>query len=135
MKSTLRIGFVVIALACTAPVMARDSVAASVGSPAVVSIGAASIAVVSIHAGGEMIVESMRAVGNGIEVVLKGAAGASRAVVTLTTDAAKAASLGVGQSVKVVAVGSGYVLTASGKALGFIPGEEDKGLVRSARSQ
>ena len=89
----------------------------------------------AVICGGEMIVDSMRWVGKGVEVILKGAGNASRAVVTLTADAAKATSLAVGQSIKVVAVGSGYVLTASGKALGYVPGEDDKDLVRSARSQ
>ena len=139
MKSTLRFSLLVVVCSVVisgqAHSAAGDSVAGSVALPVVVSAVAGSVAVISLHAGGEMIVDSMRWVGKGVEVGLKGAGNASRAVLTLTADAAKGASLAVGQSVKVVAVGSGYVLTASGKALGYIPGEDDKDLVRSARSQ
>ena len=135
MKNVLCLSCTVITLAGATPAMASDSVAGSVASPFVASAAVSSAIAVSAYAGGEMIVESMRAVGNGMEVILKGAANASRVVLTLTTDVVKAASLGVGQSVKVVAEGSGHLLIASGKALCFIPGDEDQGLLRSAHSQ
>ena len=134
-RSSLLIAVCSVAISGQAHSAAGDSVSGSIASPVIVSAVAGSVAVMSVYAGGEMIVDSMRWVGKGVEVVLKGAGNASRAVLTLTADAAKGASLAVGQSVKVVAVGSGYVLTASGKALGYIPGEDDKDLVRSARSQ
>ena len=94
----------------------------------------ASIAVVSAYVGGVMVVESLRTVGEMVEVVFVGAGAASRAVLTLTADSVKASGLAVGQSVKVVAEGTGYLLIASGKALCFVPGDEEQSLVRSKRS-
>ncbi len=134
MKKVLCLSCMAIALAGAAPAQASDSVAGSVASPFVASAAVSSAVAVSAYAGGEMVVESMRAVGNGIEVILKGAAHASRVVLTLTADVVKAASLGVGQSVKVVAEGSGHLLVASGKALCFVPGDEDLVLMHSAPS-
>lgn len=131
--------FVLLALA--SPVGAQDSLrasgnasAASATSLAVVSIATASVVVVSAHAGSTMVVESMRTIGNLVEIVFRGTANASRAVLTVTAVAASAVGLAVGQSVKVVAEGSGYLLTAAGKALAFVPGEGDQQLVRSKRS-
>lgn len=124
MKSTLRFSLLVVVCSVVISGQAHSAAGDSVAgrsAPVVVSAVAGSVAVISLHAGGEMIVDSMRWVGKGVEVVLKGAGNASRAVLTLTADATKGASLAVGQSVKVVAVGSGYVLTASGKALAMFP--------------
>ncbi|MDP1612542.1 MAG: hypothetical protein Q8M11_15930 [Sulfuritalea sp.] len=132
---------IVVLLGLAAPAGAQDSLrasgnasAASAGSLAVVSIATASVVVVSAHAGGTMVVESLRTVGNVVEVVFRGAANASRAVLTVTAAAASAVGLAVGQTVKVVAEGSGYLLIAAGKALAFVPGESEQQLVRSKRS-
>lgn len=131
--------FVLLALA--APATAQDSLrasgnasAASAASLAVVSIATASVAVVSAHAGSTMVVESLRTIGNVVEVVFRGTANASRAVLTVTVAAASAVGLAVGRSVKVVAEGSGYLLIAAGKALAFVPGDSEQQLVRSTRS-
>lgn len=132
---------ILVLLALAAPVQAQDSSrasgnasAASAGSLAVVSIATASVVVVSAHAGSTMVVESLRVVGNVVEIVFRGAANASRAVLTVTAAAASAVGLAVGQTVKVVAEGSGYLLIAAGKALAFVPGESEQQLVRSKRS-
>jgi hypothetical protein len=135
MKNQLRPFALALFLACSAPVMARDSVAASTASVAVVSIAPASLAVVSAHVGSEMVVESIKVIGNVVEIVFKGAANASRVVLNVTADSAKATSIGVGQSIKVVAEGTGYLLIAAGKVLCFVPGEAEQALVRSSRSK
>ncbi len=134
MKMNLRLVVLALFMACSMPGMARDSATGSVASVAVVSIAPASIAVVSAYVGSAMVVESVTVIGDVVEIVLKGAANASRAVLTLTADSVKAASVGVGHSLKVVAEGTGYLLVASGKVLCFVPGEAEQALVRSSRS-
>ncbi len=124
-------------LASTNLSLAQDSgraSATSAGSTVAVSVTAASLPVLAIYAGGVMVVESVRTIGNGVEVVFKGAANASRAVVTVTAAAASGVALAAGQSVKVVAEGTGYVLVVAGKVLCHVPGKEDQSLVRSNRS-
>ncbi len=122
----------VMTISCCA--MAKDSGRDSAASLAAVSVAPASIAVVSAYVGGVMVVESVRTVGEMFEVVFKGAGAASQAVLTLTADSVKASGLAVGQSVKVVAEGTGYLLIVSGKALCFVSGDEEQSLVRSTRS-
>lgn len=128
-------------LSLTSPAIAQDSLrasgnasAASATSLAVVSVATASVVVVSAHAGGVMIVESVRAIGNVVEIVLKGAANASRAVITVTTAAASGVAIAAGQSVKVVPEGNGYLLITGTKVLCYVPAESDRQLVRSTRS-
>ncbi len=135
MKKHLRLAALALFIACSTPAMARDSATGSGVSVAVVSIAPASIAVVSAYVASEMVVESITVIGDVVEVVLKGAANASRAVLTLTADSVKAASVGAGHSIKVVAEGTGYLLVASGKVLCFVPGEAEQALVRSSRSK
>lgn len=138
MKLATCLGSIVLALSMVTAVSAQDSVRASGyasgASMAAVSIVPASVAVVSVHVGSVMIVESIRVVGDVVEVIFKGAAHASRAVVTVTAASVKATSLAVGQTVKVVAEGSGYLLVSAGKVLCFVPGEDDQKLIRSSRS-
>lgn len=113
----------------------RASTNASAASVFAVSVLPASMAVLSVHAGAVMVVESIKAVGSLVEVVFKGIGNASRAVVTVTAAAATSVGLAVGQSVNVVAEGSGYVLMAAGKVLCYVPGDADKDLLRSERSK
>ncbi len=137
MKSMFRLSLFVLVLSLHAQVQAdsvRDSAAASGASVAAVSVLPASVVVVSAYVGSVMVVESIRVVGDVVEVVFKGAVNASRAVVTVTAASAKNASIAVGQSVQVVAQGTGYLLVAAGKVLCYVPGEADRGLVRSTRS-
>jgi hypothetical protein len=140
-RKTMKFQNVLLAVFClfasTPIVLAQDSgrdSAMSGASTAAVSVTAASLPVLAIYAGGVMVVESVRTLGNVVEVVFKGTANASRAVVTVTAAAASGVALAAGQSVKVVAEGTGYVLIASGKVLCFVPGKEDQNLVRSNRS-
>lgn len=122
------------AMTAAVPVMARDSARDSGTSLAAASVAPESIAVVSAYVGGVMVVESIRAVGEVIEIVLTGAGTASRAVLTLMADSVKAVGLAAGQTVKVVAEGAGYLVVAAGKALCFLPGEAEQSLVHSTRS-
>ncbi len=112
----------------------RASAAASGASTAAVSVAAASVVVVSAYVGGVLVVESVRAMGDVVEVVFKGAQSASRAVVTVTATAAKQSAIAVGQSVKVIAEGSGYLLVAAGKVLCYVPSGADQKLLHSSHS-
>jgi hypothetical protein len=137
MKTMFRVWLVVLALSLQGQARAdsvRNSVAASGASVAAVSVVPASIVVVSAHVGSVMVVESIRFVGDVAEVVFKGAVNASRAVVTVTAVSARNTSIAIGQTVQVVAEGTGYLLVASGKVLCYVPGEADRSLVRSTRS-
>jgi hypothetical protein len=139
MSTCLRSIVMGLALATQPFAWAQDSVRASANasgaSVAAVSVLPASVAVLSVYAGGVMVVESIRAIRSVVEVVFKGVGSASRAVVTLTAAAVSGAALAVGQSVKVVAEGSGYLLVAGDKVLCYVPGEGQKDMVRSERSK
>jgi len=138
MKFSYLISAAFLTLALSLPAHARDSVRgsgdASGASVAAVSVAPASVAVVSAYVGSVMVVESVRVIGDVVEVVFKGAAHASRAVVTVTSAAAKSTNIAVGHSVQVVAEGAGYLLVSAGKVLCYVPGPADKQLLRSGRS-
>jgi hypothetical protein len=91
------------------------------------SVVAGSIATVSVAGG--VVVESVSAIGDGIEVVLRGASNASTATVRLSGAAAGGLSLAAGTAVELVAMSAGYALVVSGKVLTFIPNEAGKALL------
>lgn len=89
--------------------------------------------ILTLAATGSVVVASVRAVGDGIEVVLESAADASRATVRLSGRAAGAVSVAAGTTLEVVTASTGYVLVISGKALAFLPNEAGKALLHHAR--
>lgn len=128
-----------LALALGAPAQAqqdstRGSSHASGASLGAVSVAPAAIVVLSAYVGGVVVVESVRTVGKFVEVVLRGAADGSRAVVTVTTEAANNSAIASGHTVQVVAQGGGYLLVNAGKVLCFVPGETDQHVLHSKRS-
>ena len=90
--------------------------------------------IIAVAVGGSLVVASVAAVGEGIEVVLKNVAKGSTATVRLSGKAAQQLSLAVGTVVDVVATATGHILMASGKAIAFIPNEAGKALIRSSKS-
>jgi hypothetical protein len=90
--------------------------------------------ILTLAATGSVVVASVRTVGDGIEVVLEGAADASRATVRLSGRLAAGVSLAAGTAVEVVTASTGYVLVASGKALAFLPNEAGKALLHHSRA-
>jgi len=138
MRSLLTVSALGLALAWVAPASAQDSLRISSNdsgaSMAAVSVGTASVLVVSAYVGGVMVVESVKVVGGLVEVALKGAGAASLAVVTVTAAAASTSAVAAGQTVKVVAEGTGYLLVTAGKVLCFVPGAKDQKILRSQRS-
>ena len=85
-------------------------------------------------AGGSVVVESVRASGDTLEVVLRSAADASVATVRLSARAAGGLSLATGTVLEVLASSAGQVLVLSGKAIAFIPNEAGKALLHHARA-
>lgn len=85
-------------------------------------------------AGGSVVVESVRASGDTLEVVLRSAADASVATVRLSAKAAGGLSLATGTVLEVLASSAGQVLVLSGKAIAFIPNEAGKALLHHARA-
>jgi len=90
--------------------------------------------ILSVAVAGSVVVASVRAVGDGLEVVLESAVDASRATLRLSGKAAGGLSLAVGCTVEVVAASTGHVLVMSGKAIAFLPNEAGKALLHSARA-
>ncbi|WP_036212740.1 hypothetical protein [Massilia alkalitolerans] len=90
--------------------------------------------ILTLAATGSVVVASVRTVGDGIEVVLEGAADASRATVRLSGRAAAGVSLAAGTALEVVTASTGYVLVMSGKAIAFLPNEAGKALLHHSRA-
>ncbi len=88
----------------------------------------------TLAATGSVVVASARTVGDGIEVVLEGAADASRATVRLSGRAAAGVSLAAGTALEVVTASTGYVLVMSGKVIAFLPNEAGKALLHHSRA-
>jgi hypothetical protein len=90
--------------------------------------------IVAVGVTGSAVVESVNAVGDGIEIVLEGAGQASRATVHLSGAAARGLSIVAGTVVQVVAMSAGQALVLSGKVLAFIPNEIGQALLHHARA-
>lgn len=89
---------------------------------------------VTVAVGGSLVVASVQAVGEGLELLLKNVADGSTATVRLSGKAAKGLSVAAGTAVQAVATGTGHVLMASGKALAFIPNEAGKALLHHSQA-
>lgn len=105
----------------------------STAHPSEASVGASLMGGLSVawiaHEGSEFTVQSMRAVGNGLELSLRGVSNGVETSAHVLKDAAAAASLAVGNSVRVVAETTGYALMAAGRVIAFVPNEIARGLV------
>lgn len=95
-------------------------VAVSVAAPAMVLSGGVALAVVAVHASAE-----------GTVLVLERASDGARASVHLAGHAA----IGIGASVAATAIGAGWVLSAAGEAIAFIPNELGRALLYNERLQ
>lgn len=98
------------------------SIAVSVVAPAGLMISGAAFTVVAINA-----------VAEGTVWVLERASDGARFSVTLSAQGVGAASLAVGAAVTVVACSTGWVLSAAGKAIAFIPNELGRALLYNER--
>ena len=90
--------------------------------------------ILTLAATGNVVVASVRTVGDGLEVVLENAADASRATVRLSGQAAAGVSIAAGTTLEVVTASTGCVLVMSGKAIAFLPNEAGKALLHHSRA-
>jgi hypothetical protein len=97
-------------------------VAVSVVAPAALLVGGATLTVVGASA-----------VAEGTVWVLERASDGARASVTLSGELAVGASVAAGTVVAVTAVSAGWVLSAAGTAIAFIPNEIGKALIYNER--
>jgi hypothetical protein len=86
-----------------------------------------------VMSGAAFTVVAVTAVAEGTLWVLERASDGARFSVTLSATSVSAASLAVGTAVTVVACSTGWVLSAAGKALAFIPNELGKALLYNER--
>ncbi|MFN8896205.1 MAG: hypothetical protein ACK5Y8_21045 [Betaproteobacteria bacterium] len=96
--------------------------AVSVAAPALVLSAGAGLTVVAVQASGEATVW-----------VLERASVGARASVTVSGAVAGGASLLVGTAVAVTAVSAGWVLSAAGQVIAFVPNEIGKALLHNER--
>ena len=98
--------------------------------PIAVSV-AAPVALLS--AGGTFVVVAVSAVAEGTVWVLERASDGARFSVTLGAAAVGGVSLAAGSAVMAVACSTGWVLSAAGRAIAFIPNEVGKALLYNER--
>lgn len=98
--------------------------------PIAVSVAAP---VMVLSAGAMLTVVAVQATSAGTLWVLERASDGARASVTLSGQAAGALSLGVGSAVLVTAMSTGWLLSAAGQALAFIPNQLGAALLYNER--
>jgi hypothetical protein len=121
-----------LALAC-ATGQANNGSNGSVHGPGELSGSVVFGSIFTVALAGSVVVHSVEKVGDGIEVVLKGASNASSATIRFSGAAAEDLSLAAGSAVSVVAMSAGHALVASGKVLAFIPNEAGKALLHHSK--
>lgn len=97
-------------------------VAVVVAAPALLLSGGAALTVVAVEQSAA-----------GVEWVLERASDGARGSVRLSTQTAAGVSTGVGTAVVFSAVATGWVLSAAGKAVAFVPNEIGKALLYNER--
>ena len=108
--------------ASEASVLSTLSMAVSVAVPAGLMVSGAAFTVMAVSAAAE-----------GTVWVLERASDGARFSVTLSAASVGAASLAVGTTVTVLACSAGWVLSAAGRAIAFIPNELGKALLYNER--
>lgn len=110
----------------TASMRASENLSAASGVVVSGSVGVAA-------ASGELIVVSVEHSARGVSVFMRDAANASGEIIGLLLDGAAAVSVAAGTVLQASATGVGYVLTAAGKAIAFIPNEIGQSLMHQSR--
>jgi hypothetical protein len=125
---------IAIAIACATPARAQSSTIAEASAlstlPIAVSV-AAPLALLS--AGAALTVVSVEATSTGAVWVLERAADGTRASVRLVGRGLAAASIAAGTVVVCTALSSGWVLSAAGEAIAFVPNEIGRALLYNER--
>jgi hypothetical protein len=131
----LRLTFVAIALSAALMSNARAHSEVSEASalsmlPMAVSVAAPSMI---LCAGAVLTVVSVQASAVGTVWVLERASDGARATLHFSGHVAQGAALSIGGAVMVTALTSGYVLSAAGNAIAFIPNEIGRALLHNER--
>lgn len=121
-----------LALAC-ATSQAADGSQASANGASDLTASLAAGSVLTVLAGGSLVVESVEAVGSGVSVVLENVADGSKATLQFSGKALQGVSLAAGTAVSVVAMSAGHALVVSGKVIAFLPNEAGKALLHHSR--
>ena len=111
------------------PPNASDASAVSM-LPIAVSVAAPAL---FLSAGAMLTVVAIEASATGVVCVLERASDGARASVTLSAQAAGGLSVGVGTVVVVTAFSAGWVLSAAGRAIAYIPNEIGAALLYNER--
>jgi hypothetical protein len=122
------------ALALAAPARAHAPNASDASAlsmlPIAVSVAAPAM---FLSAGAMLTVVAVEASANGVVCILERASDGARASVTLSTQGAAALSVGVGTVITVSAFSAGWVLSAAGRAIAYIPNEIGAALLHNER--
>ena len=111
------------------PANASDASALSM-LPIAVSVAAPAM---FLSAGAVLTVVAVEASTSGVVCILERASDGARASVTLSAQSAGALSVGVGTVVVVSAFSAGWVLSAAGRAIAYIPNEIGAALLHDER--
>lgn len=111
------------------PPNASDASALSM-LPIAVSVAAPAML---LSAGVMLTVVAVEASATGVVCILERASDGARASVTLSTQGAAALSIGIGTVVTVSAFSAGWVLSAAGRAIAYIPNEIGAALLYNER--
>ena len=121
-------------MAQLAPAHAQRANASDASALSALPIAVSVAAPVMLLSGGVMLtVVAVEASATGTVWVLERASDGARISVTLAASAAGGLSLATGAAVTVSVVGAGWVLSAAGKALAFIPNEIGAALLYNER--
>lgn len=93
------------------------------------TIAEGSLAVVQGSA--DMVVVAVQAVGDGLRVTLQGSARVGKVVLSVPMAVAGGLSYAAGQTVTVIAEGTGWLIVRAGEVIAFVPNEAGKALLHS----
>lgn len=121
-----------LAAACASSQAADGSQALSKGVGGLSGVVVAG-SVLTVFAGGSLVVESVEVIDEGVVVVLKAVGDGSKATVQFSGKALEGVSVVAGTAVSAVAMSAGHALVVSGKVIAFIPNELGKALLHHSR--
>jgi hypothetical protein len=103
------------------PAMAQSAASEASAASALSVSALPSAAIELVAAGGEFSVVAIRPVGYSLEVVLRSAEFSGEVVVLVSREALQTSALLVGTAVEVVATTTGFLLSAGGVVIAFVP--------------
>lgn len=113
-----------LALLAQAPAAQAQSAVSEASALSLLPVGVSVAATgLALSAGATLVIVSVESTARGTVWVLERASDGARFSVRFTGQVVGGVSVAVGTTVAVLAIGSGYVLSAAGQALAFIPNE------------